>query len=144
MSEVKRGYPNPNYTEEDILTGKVTEETLLELAPYMVMIDADRYEKLISKAAALDILTAQIRTTGEINETVVRAITGTLEAKELVPKSEADSYFNWYVEKRKVCEEQSKRIASLEHARDELIELLRQNGIGTSMDELLGKSKEEA
>ena len=140
MSEIKRGYPNPNYTEEDILTGKVTEETLLELAPYMVMIDTDRYEKLISKAAALDILTAQIRTTGEINETVVRAITGTLETTELVPKSEADSYFGWYMEQKKKADERSKKIADLERANIELRELLRQNNIGIAQKE----KKEEA
>ena len=140
MSEIKRGYPNPNYTEEDILTGKVTEETLLELAPYMVMIDTDRYEKLISKAAALDILTAQIRITGEVNEDVARAVTGTLNAKEFVPKSEADSYFNWYMEQKKKADEQSKKIASLEHANVELRELLRQNNIGIAQEE----KKEEA
>lgn len=139
MSEIKRGYPNPNYTEEDILTGKVAEEPLLDLAPYMVMIDADRYEKLISKAAALDILTAHIRTTGEINEDVVRAITGTLEATDLVPKAESDAYFNWYMEQKKKADEQSKKIASLEHANVELRELLRQNNIGIAQEE-----KEEA
>ena len=129
MSEIKRGYPNPNYTEEDILTGKVTEETLLEMAPYMVMIDADRYEKLISKAAALDILTAQIRATGAVNEDVVMAVTGTHEVQEFVPKSEADSYFNWYMEQKNKADELSKKIASLEHANVELREILRQNGI---------------
>lgn len=122
------GYPNTNYDPHSIETKSFDVHTYITL-------EDNEYRELVAKAAAMDILTAQIRTTGEINETVVRAITGTLEAKELVPKSEADSYFGWYVEKRKVCEEQSKKIAALEHANVELRELLRQNNIGAVQNE---------
>lgn len=84
MSNIKRGYPNPNYTEEDILTGKVTEEDFLELDPGLVTVEADHYEELVSKAAALDILTADIKSLidsgesgyGLINDSLVLAVTG--------------------------------------------------------------------
>ena len=129
---------------------KMTEHNTIELGctddemeilnkTFVVTITNNEYKMLISKAAALDILTAQIRTTGEINETVVRAITGTLETNELVPKSEADSYFGWYMEQKKKADERSKKIADLERANIELRELLRQNNIGIAQEE-----KEEA
>ena len=55
---IKRGYPNPNYTEEDIRT---EEEAELLTDVGLVTIEGDHYEKLVSKAAALDILTADIK-----------------------------------------------------------------------------------
>ena len=76
MSNIKRGYPNPNYTEEDILTGKVTEEDFLEMETGLVTIDADHYEELVSKAAALDILTADLKKRGSVNDEVVWVVTG--------------------------------------------------------------------
>ena len=54
MSE-KRGYPNPNYTEEDIMEGLPLEVNA------EVMIDDEEYRELVSKAAAFDIITAEIK-----------------------------------------------------------------------------------
>lgn len=125
MSET-RGYPNPNYTEDDILT----EKEAMKLEAGLVPVFADHYEELVSKAAALDILTAQIRATGEINETVVRAITGTLDCSEMVPKTEADSYWGYYMKEKKKTDEMSLRLVSLEKANSEMREILRQNNIG--------------
>jgi hypothetical protein len=81
MSEIKRGYPNPNYTDGDILT---EEEAELLADVGLVTIDADHYEELVSKAAALDILTADIKSLidsgesgyGLINDSLVLAVTG--------------------------------------------------------------------
>ena len=137
MSEV-RGYPNPNYTEENIRSV----EELEEIAD-VVMIDMDHYEELVAKASALDMLTAAIKAMGSVDENIVRAVTGTLPGTEMVPKSEADSYFGWYMEAKKTSEERSHRIAALEHANSELREILRQNNIG-EWGEKSEKQKEDA
>ena len=126
------GYPNPNYDPHSIETKDIKINT------YITLEDSE-YRELVVKAAALDILTAQIRATGAVNEDVVMAVTGTHEVQEFVPKSEADSYLNWYMEQKKKADELSKKIASLEHANVELHELLRQNNIGIAQEE-----KEEA
>ena len=80
MSNIRRGYPNPNYTAEDIQ--ETAEE--LDLHPGYVTIEADHYEELVSKAAALDILTADIKSRIDslesdynmINDSLVLAATG--------------------------------------------------------------------
>lgn len=94
MSNIKRGYPNPNYTEEDILH---EEEAELNLGVGLVTIDADHYEELVSKAAALDILTADIKSkidssTAEynlVNDSLVMAVTGTGAYKRRQIKEDA-------------------------------------------------------
>lgn len=80
MSEIKRGYPNPNYTENDILT---EEEAELLADVGLVTIDADHYEELVSKAAALDIIAADIKANidskksySRVNDSLVMAVTG--------------------------------------------------------------------
>ena len=95
---VKRGYPNPNYTEEDILSGKVTEEDFEELMdPGLVMVETDHYEELVAKAAALDILTASIRRKGEVNADIVWAVTGAQADPEIEKaKKESSERFDWY------------------------------------------------
>ena len=127
MSEV-RGYPNPNYTEENIRSV----EELEEIAD-VVMIDTDHYEELVAKASALDMLTAAIKTMGSVDENIVRAVTGTLADAS---KKEADTYWGYYMSERKKTEELGLKVASLERANSELREILRQNGI-------TGESKEE-
>ncbi len=75
MAQV-RGYPNPNYTEQDILPQ-------VELNA-MVTLDDKEYQKLCAKAAAFDILTSDIKSkidTGIsdynlVNDSVVLAVTG--------------------------------------------------------------------
>lgn len=81
MSE-KRGYPNPDYTEEDVLEVKAA-----------LQIDDNEYRELCYKAAALDILTARIKTKGKIEEEVVYACTGTNETDQ---ENDAQRYERWY------------------------------------------------
>ena len=88
MSE-KRGYPNPNYTDEDIMKGIPLEEIA------QICIDDKDYRELVAKATAFDILTASIKSTGEIKEDVVRAITGTDDPKM---ETEAQKYERWWSE----------------------------------------------
>lgn len=135
MSNIKRGYPNPNYTEEDILTGKVTEEDFLELAPKLVAVEADHYEELVSKAAALDILTGHIRITGKVDDEVVKAVTGTIAKVEMVPKTEVDEVWNYYYHKNSEIDKLKQEIASLTRGNRELKEILRQNKIGPYADQ---------
>lgn len=75
----KRGYPNPNYTEEDVMT---EEEAILEEVG-LVTLPVDHYEELVSKAAALDIIAADIKANidakksySRVNDSLVMAVTG--------------------------------------------------------------------
>lgn len=135
MSNIKRGYPNPNYTEEDILTGKVTEENFLELDPGLVTVEADHYEELVSKAAALDILTSCIQITGKVDDEIVKAVTGTIAKVEMVPKTEVDEVWGYYHNKISEIDKLKQEIASLTRANGELKEILRQNKIGPYADQ---------
>ena len=135
MSNIKRGYPNPNYTEEDILTGKVTEEDFLEMETGLVTIDADHYEELVSKAAALDILTSCIQITGKVDDDIVKAVTGTIAKVDMVPKTEVDEVWGYYTHKNEENSKLKQEIASLTSANKELKEILRQNKIGPYADQ---------
>lgn len=91
---IKTGYPNPNYTDEDIREGVPLEMNA------EIMIDDKEYRELVAKAAALDILTARIKATGKVEDTVVYAITGTSEGEQ---QTEAKKYYKWWNEEcRKV------------------------------------------
>ena len=79
IMEEKRGYPNPNYTEEDVMT---EEEAILEEVG-LVTVPVDHYEMLVSKAAALDIIAADIKANidmkksfNRVNDSLVMAVTG--------------------------------------------------------------------
>lgn len=132
MSEIKRGYPNPNYTENDILT---EEEAELLADVGLVTIDADHYEGLVSKAAALDILTSYIQITGEVDDELVKAVTGTIAKVELVPKTEVDAVWSYYNLKNSEVDKLKQEIASLTMCNSELKEILRQNKIGPYADQ---------
>ena len=99
----KRGYPNPNYTDEDIREGLPLEMNA------EIMIDDKEYRELVAKAAALDILTARIRATGKIEDEVVYAVTGTSDGEQM---TEAKKFSQWWHEEldktRKLTEENEK------------------------------------
>lgn len=132
MSEIKRGYPNPNYTENDILT---EEEAELLADVGLVTIDADHYEELVSKAAALDILTSCIQITGKVDDDIVKAVTGTIAKVDMVPKTEVDEVWGYYTHKTEENSKLKQEIASLTSANSELKEILRQNKIGPYSDQ---------
>ena len=85
MKDIKRGYPNPNYTDEDIQDGIPLEMNA------EIMIDDKEYRELVAKAAALDILTADIKSqidTGAsdynlVNDAVVLSVTGMAAYKRM-------------------------------------------------------------
>ena len=122
----KRGYPNPNYEDEDVM---IEEEIALEDLG-MVVVDLDHYEELVIKAARLDLLAGAISMSGKVNEDLVRAITGTLDAVEMVPKKTADDYWSYYRQELVNTNNLKQKVESLERAKAELIEILRQNNIG--------------
>ena len=120
MSEV-RGYPNPNYTEQDILpTCEIKSDLILD----------DQLIEFIQKAAMFDCLASAIKLTGKVDDDLVKAITGNLSQEEMVPKKEADNYWSYYMRAQQEAKELEEKVASLEHARDELTEILKQNHIG--------------
>lgn len=124
MSE-KRGYPNPNYTEQDILP-------CLDVKSDLIL--DDQIIQYIQKAAMFDCLASAVKLTGEVDDDLVKAITGNLTQEEMVPKKDADDYWNYYMQEQKKTKELKEKVASLEHARMELIEILRQNKIGPFAD----------
>jgi len=125
MSE-KRGYPNPNYTEEDLASEPLELKEEIELEE-MVIISPEKFEQLCSKAAALDILTAHIKKTGKVDDDIVFAVTGTTDIKI---QTKADDYYKWWCETREERDKLKEKVAQLDHARNELIEILKQNKIG--------------
>lgn len=130
MSE-KIGYPNPNYTEEDI--GPAPMELHEEItAEEIVIISPEKFEELCSKAAALDILTAHINKTGKVDDDIVFAVTGTTDIKV---QNKADDYYRWWCETREERDKLKEKVAQLDHARNELIEILKQNHIGPYADQ---------
>ena len=127
MSE-KRGYPNPNYTEGDIMPGipmEVRTELLLD----------DQLVEYIQKASLFDCLANTIRITGKVDDDVVKAITGAIAEVEMVPKKDADNYWRYYMREQDKTKELQEKVATLERARADLIEILRQNKIGEFADE---------
>ena len=58
-----------------------------------VLMDDNEYRELCDKAAALDILTARIKSQGKIEEEVVYACTGTNETDQ---ENDAQRYERWY------------------------------------------------
>ena len=128
----KRGYPNPDYTDDDVMT----EDGFLEEVG-LVTLDTDHYEELVSKAAMLDCLASAIKSMGKVDDDVVKAITGTLSDQPMVPKKEADNYWSYYTRESAKNRELESKVSQLERARNELIEILKQNNIGewTNMEE---------
>lgn len=75
MNDIKRGYPNPNYTDEDVGSEYVNEPT--------VTLPASLFFELSSKALALDIITEDIKANidakksySRVNDSLVMAVTG--------------------------------------------------------------------
>lgn len=103
MSE-KRGYPNPNYTEGDILQGipmEVKTELLLD----------DQLVEYIQKAAIFDCLASAVKSMGKVDDDVVRALTGTFDPKE---HEDIIMYRSWYNSEKQKNEELQKKVERLE------------------------------
>lgn len=125
MSE-KRGYPNPNYTEDDVMT---EEEAILEEVG-LVTLPVDHYEMLVSKAAALDILTADLKRRGSVNDDIVLAVTGAIPDHEIQEAlKDKDQAWGFYWKEKKTVEEQQAKIETLQRklsqAEEQLNELHR-------------------
>lgn len=90
----KHGYPNPNYTEQDIITGKVTEEDFLEFAPLLVTINTDQYEELVRKSERLEILSNVMKAHGTVDSEVLVAVLGN-EIDEAVQAAKNDMDYTW-------------------------------------------------
>ena len=125
MSE-KRGYPNPNYTEENVIT---EEEAILEEVG-LVTLPVDHYEMLVSKAAAIDILTADLKRRGSVNDDIVLAVTGAIPDHEIQEAlKDKDQAWGFYWKEKKTVEEQQAKIETLQRklsqAEEQLNELHR-------------------
>ena len=142
MSE-KRGYPNPNYTDEDVMAEpvEVKEEIMID---EVVVITPDKFEQLCSKAAALDILTAAVSRKGEVNADIVWAVTGaSADAVVQDLKKDAAQKLDWYWKEHTKVERMEASIAKLEVKNKELEEILRQNKIGPYADQAEEPKTEE-
>lgn len=120
MSE-KRGYPNPNYTEDDVMT---EEEAILEEVG-LVTLPVDHYEMLVSKAAALDILTADLKRRGSVNDDIVLAVTGAIPDHEIQEAlKDKDQAWGFYWKEKKTVEEQQAKIETLQRKLSQAEDLL--------------------
>ena len=101
MSE-KRGYPNPNYTEEDVYPscGHCNDGYVRDIQAEMVL--DDQLIQYIQKASMFDCLVSAIRSMKNVDTDVVQAITGTWDLKE---ESEAAKFSQWWREERAKNEE---------------------------------------
>lgn len=122
MSEMKQGYPNPDYRKEDVGM------ELLEMHAE-IYIDDKEYRELLGKAVLHDTLKAAILSMGKIDEDVVRALTGTLDDES---KAEAEKNWDYYWKEHQTNLELLEKLAATERANDALREILRQNGIGAT------------
>ena len=131
MSE-KRGYPNPNYTDEDVMAEpvEVKEEITIDET---VVISPDKFERLCAKAAALDILTAAVSRKGEVNADIVWAVTGA-SADTVVQnlKKDAAQKLDWYWNEKQKVEKLEARVAQLESTKLSLLKLLLKHNIEPS------------
>lgn len=115
----------------DDLVYRPTEiRTEIPLEDCIIAISTNEYREIVTKAAALDILAAAIRKTGTINEDLIRAVTGTLDAADMISKEKVDGILLLYKEEKKKTEELKLELAKMGDDRKELIEILRQNHIG--------------
>lgn len=119
-----------NVLDDDLVYRPTEVRTEIQLEDCIIAISTNEYREIVTKAAALDILAAAIRKTGTINEDLIRAVTGTLDAADMVPKEEADDFWRLYMEEKKKAEELKLELAKTGKDRNELIEILRQNHIG--------------
>jgi len=111
-NNIKCGYPNPNYTEDDIMT----EEAFLEETG-MVCVDLDHYDQLVTKAAMFDCISSTIKSMGKVEPEVLRALTGTLDPKE---NAEIEQYRNWWHSENEKNTNLVKQNEILREQRDEL------------------------
>lgn len=81
------------------------EEAELEFEP-TVEVELSRYDELMAKATAFDILTAAMKRKGEVSDDIVWAVTGAEpepEIKKLQQKS--DDYWRYYTKEKEKTEE---------------------------------------
>lgn len=115
----KRGYPNPNYEEQDILP-----EIPMEIKTDLIL--DDQMVEFIQKAALFDCLTAAIRKMGKVDDDVVRAITGAIDPKE---NEELEKFRSWWHESYAKNDELEKRVKKLENLNAGLKDIIQKNGI---------------
>lgn len=132
MSE-KIGYPNPNYTEEDVGRAPVQLEQTID-ADEIVIIHPGEYRELCSKAAALDILSASLHRTGEVNDDLVWAVTGAKAEPEVEKlKKEIADRFDWYWREKNRADKLQEHVDALEIRLKEMQEQL--NAMSPAVEE---------
>ena len=132
---LRRGYPNPDYTDDDVSTEplEMKEEITIDET---VVISPEKFERLCYKAAALDILTSSIQRSGEVKDDIVLAVTGALPNHDIEKlKKENSNNWDYYWKEKQKTEALEAKCAQLENARKELIEILKQNKIGPYADQ---------
>lgn len=128
MEEIKKKLPEGlldalhNLKEEDLHYGgtlELTKET--ETEELFIEVPLNRYEELMQKSAAFDILTAAVRRKGEVSAEIVWAVTGAdpeVPIKEL--KELADKYWGYYSKEREKTEQLQMKVVKLQQMVDAL------------------------
>ena len=115
--------------EEKIL--KVTEDTEIVIDEDRASILNSEYRELVSKATALDILSAAMQRMGKVDDNLVWAVTGANPDKQIKElQAEKDRYWEWYSKEREKAEGLQKQVETLQRKLNETeatIEALRQD-----------------
>ena len=114
-----------NLKEEDLKYGGTIQinddsENVLE-EELVIEVPLSRYEELMQKATAFDILTASVRRKGEVSAEIVWAVTGSdpdVPIKKL--KEESDKYWGYYTKEREKNEQLQKKVDKLQQMVDAL------------------------
>lgn len=110
-----------NLKEEDLHYGGTLEMTSEEEEGLIIEVPLSRYEEMMQKATAFDILTAAVRRKGEVSAEIVWAVTGAdpdVPIKEL--KEQSDKYWGYYTKEREKNEQLQKKVEKLQQMVDAL------------------------
>ena len=109
MEDIKRGYPDPDYTIEDI-DGKLDIQI-----DEQVIISPAKFEELCSKATALDILKASLQRGGKVNEDIAWAVTGANPDRDVEEvRKDKEMWWNNYWKEKEQKEQLEKKVVGLE------------------------------
>ena len=130
MEDIKRGYPDPDYTIEDI-DGKIDIQI-----DEQVIISPAKFEELCSKAAALDILKASLQRGGKVNEDIVWTVTGANPDRDIdEARKDKEMWWNNYYREKEQKELLQKKVVGLEKQIADLKNMIEYLNTGAEVNE---------
>ena len=130
MEDIKRGYPDPDYTIENI------DEKINIQIDEQVIISPAKFEELCSKAAALDILKASLQRGGKVNEDIAWAVTGANPDRDVEEvRKDKEMWWNNYWKEKEQKEQLEKKVVGLEKQIADLKNMIEYLKTGSEVNE---------